>query len=218
MIHVRFKTTVPVLLLAKLVTVTTRMEAAEPTVVHVKKNQTLNEAIADVEGAVRVILPPGVTYHTEAITRNETVVLKGRGEEVSTLRPSPELGPDEGVQGTTRGGNHLRHVPACEGTCVHHRRIPQLRLRGLALRGTGTERCRKRVAHGSSTGRVRRHVLAWPSDRRWTHDFQGRAIGGARTGGAVERLRVEGIRQLEKRDGGRVYGEEPGALSRLRTG
>ncbi|MFW6059070.1 MAG: hypothetical protein ACODAQ_02745, partial [Phycisphaeraceae bacterium] len=72
-------------------------QAAEPTVVHVQPGQTLNEAIAEVEGPVCAMLPAGVTEHDAPITRRATVIVKGQGEDVSTLRPSAALGPDEGV-------------------------------------------------------------------------------------------------------------------------
>ena len=71
-------------------------------VVRVKPGQTLNAAIASVRGPVRVMLPAGGTEHDESITRNDTVIIQGQGERVTTLRPSPELGPDDGVA--------LRHV------------------------------------------------------------------------------------------------------------
>ncbi|MCF7837508.1 MAG: hypothetical protein K9N49_02665 [Candidatus Marinimicrobia bacterium] len=69
----------------------------QPTVVHVQPGQTLNAAIADVAGPVMILLPPGVTEHDAAITRNETVIIRGAGEAVTTLRPAAALGPDDGV-------------------------------------------------------------------------------------------------------------------------
>lgn len=70
---------------------------ADLTVVNVKPGQTLNAAIADVDGPVCVMLPAGVTEHDAAVTRNATVVIKGQGEGVSILRPAASLGPDDGV-------------------------------------------------------------------------------------------------------------------------
>ena len=70
---------------------------ASPTVVQVAPGQTLNAAIADVEGPVCILLPPGVTEHEAGITRNETVIIKGAGRDLTILRPSAGLGPDEGV-------------------------------------------------------------------------------------------------------------------------
>ena len=71
--------------------------SAAPTVVHVKPGQMLNDAIADVEGAVCIILPEGITEHNAPLTRNATVIIKGQDESLSTLRPAAGLGPDEGV-------------------------------------------------------------------------------------------------------------------------
>ncbi len=69
----------------------------DTTVIRVAPDQTLNEAVAGVKGAIKVILPAGVTEHDTAITRKATVVIKGQGDHVSTLRPSGALGPEEGV-------------------------------------------------------------------------------------------------------------------------
>ncbi|MCF7837877.1 MAG: hypothetical protein K9N49_04535 [Candidatus Marinimicrobia bacterium] len=66
-------------------------------VVAVAPGQTLNAALADVEGPVMILLPAGVTEHDAAITRNETVIIKGQGMNITTLRPAARLGPDEGV-------------------------------------------------------------------------------------------------------------------------
>jgi len=65
--------------------------------IKVKKGQTLNQAIADVKGPVYVILPEGITEHDKAITRNETIIIQGQGEKQSTLKPSENLGPDDGI-------------------------------------------------------------------------------------------------------------------------
>ena len=67
------------------------------TIVEVQPGQTLNAAIADVEGPIMILLPPGVTEHDAAITRNETIIIKGQGMNITTLRPAKSLGPDEGV-------------------------------------------------------------------------------------------------------------------------
>lgn len=61
------------------------------TEVRVQSGQTLNAALAGVEGAVVIHLPPGVTEHGGPITREATVILRGAGREASTLRPAADV-------------------------------------------------------------------------------------------------------------------------------
>ena len=56
------------------------------TEVRVQPGQTLNEALADVGGPVRVRLPAGVTEHDAAITRRATVIIEGAGRDKTILR------------------------------------------------------------------------------------------------------------------------------------
>ena len=61
------------------------------TEIRVLPGQTLNEAIAGTEGPLLILLPPGVTEHDAPITREATVVIRGQGREISTLRPSADV-------------------------------------------------------------------------------------------------------------------------------
>jgi len=59
--------------------------------VAVEPGQSLNEALAAVEGPVRAILPVGVTEHTAPLTREATLIIKGQGREASTLRAAADV-------------------------------------------------------------------------------------------------------------------------------
>lgn len=64
---------------------------ADMTEVRLEPGQSLDDALAQVTGPVLVRLPAGVTEHTEPITREQTVVIRGAGREASTLRPAADV-------------------------------------------------------------------------------------------------------------------------------